>query len=426
MIDFREDTVITATAANPAFALRARSWNAEVMFNFGELGYRLVVREGRVTGFAPDRTGAAANIVISGPAEAWEKLLSPVPPAAYVDPLFVGHRAGFRVRGNYERDIAPYYAALIEFLAILRLLHSGGRSAPPITATDRKFDTTVGRYVYVTISGVQHRVYFEQSGSGTVPLLLQHTAGADGSQWRHMLEDADFQRLFRMIAYDLPYHGKSRPPTSIPWWEEEYVLTRERLIETVLAISRELQLDRPVYMGCSVGGHLAPDLAYYASDEFRAVVGINSGLGVKHPPPATLSPFEQSFISPHVGAVWSGAANYTLTSPVSPEAYRREVAWGYTQGAPGILAGDTYYYSYDHDLTEEQARQIDTSKVPVFLLTAEYDPMAFDDGTARLAKAIDGAYFRILPGLGHFGPAENPLDFKAQVLSLFEQIAQLP
>ena len=53
-----------------------------------------------------------------------------------------------------------------------------------------RFDKAVGRYVYLTVEGVDYRVYFEESGSG-IPLLLQHTAGVDARQWRFFLEDED-------------------------------------------------------------------------------------------------------------------------------------------------------------------------------------------------------------------------------------------
>ena len=87
-----------------------------------------------------------------------------------------------------------------------------------------RFDSATGRYIYVTVQGIEYRVYFEEAGEG-IPLLLQHTAGADGRQWRHLLEDAEFQQDFRMIAYDLPYHGKSVPPEGVAWWTQEYQLT---------------------------------------------------------------------------------------------------------------------------------------------------------------------------------------------------------
>ena len=52
--------------------------------------------------------------------------------------------------------------------------------------TTTKFDKAVGRYVHLTIDDIEYRVYYEESGSG-IPLLLQHTAGCDGRQCRHLL-----------------------------------------------------------------------------------------------------------------------------------------------------------------------------------------------------------------------------------------------
>ncbi len=48
-----------------------------------------------------------------------------------------------------------------------------------------KFSRVVGRYVYVTVKGVEYRVYFEEAGQG-MPVLFQHTAGSDGRQWRYL------------------------------------------------------------------------------------------------------------------------------------------------------------------------------------------------------------------------------------------------
>jgi hypothetical protein len=58
-----------------------------------------------------------------------------------------------------------------------------------------RFDAAVGRYIYLPINGIEYRVYCEETGTG-IPLLLQHTAGADGRQWRHLLEDPDVQQHF--------------------------------------------------------------------------------------------------------------------------------------------------------------------------------------------------------------------------------------
>jgi pimeloyl-ACP methyl ester carboxylesterase len=80
----------------------------------------------------------------------------------------------------------------------------------------------IGRYVRLEIDGVPHRVYFEEAGQG-IPLVCLHTAGADSRQYRHLLADPEITRRFRVLAFDMPWHGKSTPPDG--WEQGEYRLT---------------------------------------------------------------------------------------------------------------------------------------------------------------------------------------------------------
>jgi len=112
---------------------------------------------------------------------------------------------------------------------------------------------------------------------------------------------------------------------------ERVPLTKDFLIKTVVAISEALQLHRPVYMGCSIGGHLAPDLALAHPDKFRAVIGINAGLATKL---SGNTETEESWYHPRVSNDWKAAAMLGNTAPTSPEPYRRETTWIYSQGAP--------------------------------------------------------------------------------------------
>jgi hypothetical protein len=59
-------------------------------------------------------------------------------------------------------------------------------------------------YLYLTTGKTEYRVYVEQAGSG-IPVMLQHTAGTDARQWRHLLEDEELTKDFRFIAFDLKY-----------------------------------------------------------------------------------------------------------------------------------------------------------------------------------------------------------------------------
>lgn len=276
-----------------------------------------------------------------------------------------------------------------------------------------RFDAATGRYVYLEIAGVEYRVYFEESGTG-IPLLLQHTAGADSRQWRHLLEDPQLARHFRMIAYDLPYHGKSLPPTGIAWWKLEYRLTKDFLMRVVVNLSRALGLERPAYMGSSIGGHLALDLALHHPEEFRAVIGLEAAA-------ATPGGYLEIWNHPRVSNAFKASAMYALMSPTSPETYRREVAWGYSQGAPPVFKGDIYYHDVDHSMGET-ARQIDSSKVAVYLLTGEYDWSTPPALSQAVAEQIPGAFYQTMEGLGHFPMSEDPERFLRYLRPVLEKV----
>jgi pimeloyl-ACP methyl ester carboxylesterase len=274
-----------------------------------------------------------------------------------------------------------------------------------------RFDAATGRYIYLTIDGIEYRVYFERSGHGT-PLLLQHTAGADGRQWRHVLEDGAVTDKFDVIAYDLPYHGKSLPPEGKAWWAEEYRLTKDFLMQVPVTLTRELGLDRPVFMGSSIGGHLAIDLALHYPGMFRAVIGLEASS-------ATPGGYQDMWNHPRISNEFKANVMYGLMSPTSPENLRHETAWVYSQGAPSTFKGDLYYYSVDHDLTKT-AEQIDTSQTAVYILCGEYDWSSTPAMARALADRIKGAQYRDMPGLGHFPMSENPqlfLDYIRPVLA---------
>jgi pimeloyl-ACP methyl ester carboxylesterase len=76
----------------------------------------------------------------------------------------------------------------------------------------------VGRYTTFAIQGKQCRVYFEEAGNG-IPLVCLHTAGADNRQYRHMMNDPEITSRYRVLAFDMPWHGKSYPPAG--WQDTE-------------------------------------------------------------------------------------------------------------------------------------------------------------------------------------------------------------
>ncbi len=277
-----------------------------------------------------------------------------------------------------------------------------------------RIDPVVGKYIYLDVQGIQYRVFFEENGEG-IPLICLHTMGSTAQDWRYILNDEEITSRYRVIAADLPYHGRSLPPESVEWWKQEYRLTKSFLIDFIVGICRALGLEKPVYMGCSIGGFLAPDLALECPDEFRAVIGLESAISGGLYTPSL-------FYHPEVSNDFRFANVLHAAGPTSPEKYVRQLCWVASQSAPSVCGGDLYYYFMDHDLTD-RAREIDTSRVAVYLLTGEYDPTSSPEDTRKLAGLIKGAEFTEMKGLSHFPMAENPEVFKKYLMPILDEIA---
>src|SRR6185436_9086986 len=102
-----------------------------------------------------------------------------------------------------------------------------------------EFESTVGRYLRVPYRGEISRIFVEEAGSG-IPLLCLHTAGADSRQYRHLLADAGITDRFRVIAFDMPYHGRSAPAKN--WWLKKYRLTTRDYLGMIRAVWKALDL----------------------------------------------------------------------------------------------------------------------------------------------------------------------------------------
>jgi pimeloyl-ACP methyl ester carboxylesterase len=275
-----------------------------------------------------------------------------------------------------------------------------------------KVEPITGRYGTLTLGGRPHRLYWEEAGEG-IPLLCLHTAGSDGRQWRAVLNDTEITRHFRVIAYDMPWHGKSSPPEGfVPG---EYRLTADGYVAQIVAVAEALGLDRPVVMGCSIGGRVVLHLAHRHPDRFRALIGLQCASHLQ--PYYDVDWLHRADV--HGGEI-CGAYAWGLCAPGSPEAARWETVWHYMQSGPGVFKGDLHFYKVDGDIRDRLA-QIDPTACPIHLLTGEYDYSATPADTRAVAEAL-GIGMTEMKGLGHFPMSENPEDFLPYLRRVLETV----
>jgi pimeloyl-ACP methyl ester carboxylesterase len=271
-----------------------------------------------------------------------------------------------------------------------------------------------GRYAHITLDGRAHRIYYEEAGEG-IPLLCLHTAGSDSRQYRAVLNDAHIREDWRVVAFDMPWHGKSSPPTG---WQcdEPYRLTTDAYTTMIMTIARELGLERPVVMGCSIGGRIVLHLALKHARELRALIGLQAAAYVERYYDASWMDHAEV----HGGRAAGGVA-YGLMSPLSSEEHRWETVWHYMQGGPGVFSGDLYFYQVEGDI-RGRLDAIDTRLCPLYMLTGEYDYSASPRDTEAAAARIRGAQVTIMKGLGHFPMSENPDAFLKYLRPVLDEI----
>jgi pimeloyl-ACP methyl ester carboxylesterase len=276
-----------------------------------------------------------------------------------------------------------------------------------------RFESITGRYLQLDLLGQPHRLYVEEAGQG-IPLLCLHTAGADTRQYRGLMNDARVTANYRVIAFDMPWHGKSSPPAG--WQDHEYQLTAPDYVQAILDVAGALELDKPVVMGCSIGGRIVLHLAHQHPERFRALIGLESA-------PYAEAYYDLSWLNRpdvHGGMVCAGVIS-GLVSPTAPARERWETLWHYMQSGPGVFKGDLYFYTTADGDIRDRLGQIDIKRCPLFLLTGEYDYSCTVEAMLGVAERT-GAPATVMQGLGHFPMSEDPEKFTGYLLPVLEKI----
>ena len=275
----------------------------------------------------------------------------------------------------------------------------------------------VGRYVHVTVGGTTYRTYFESNGEG-IPLVCIHTAGGDSMQYRHLLADEALAKRYRVIAFDMPWHGRSLPPEG--WWHTEYKLTRRFFLEFIIAFCEALDLvpSKTVLMGCSMGGYIMLDMAHEHPGRFGGLIALQPRAHetswmatVKYLTQPEVNP--NNFIRPMIRS---------LTASTSPETCRREVEWVYAKSGPGVLAGD-FHLALDHDLREVLGN-IDAKRCGLYVVGGDHDWSCTREHTRELADQIRNLTEIRIPDVGHFPPSEHPDAFMEAIAPVLAELEE--
>lgn len=363
---------------------------------------------------AGDGDGVQFELLASD--EVWDAYLRSTPPAGRHDPMPMWLGGDMRIEGDVAAYVRNLGAVRRVFELARRVTEQSRRSEdtdagrPPAQEAPSRvgeLEPIVGRYVWLNALGRAYRVYFEEAGSGP-PVLLLHTAAADGRQYRRLLTDPDYHGL-RMIAVDLPYHGRSLPATD--WWREPFQLTQALYAEVIESFIDALGLERPALVGASMASQIVLELLSRRPAAYRSIAAIGA---VDHvggaPSPWLRHPeLNETEVVPN----WVAG----MTAPQVPEHRRNEIRWVYSQSAAGVFVGDAHFFQEEWDIRDRLA-SLDVSQCTLRLFAGEYDYSRPPHRVKATADQIPGAGFTALGGCGHFPMVEDPEQLKVHLLPL--------
>jgi pimeloyl-ACP methyl ester carboxylesterase len=405
--------------ADAALLRRGRYVTLAFVLGIGADDYVIDIDAGRIVAVARRRLATeSGRFAIRAEGEVWREFWRPIPAPLHHD-LFALLSAGL---ARIDGDLLPLMQNLQYFkdlLAAPRPAPDPGGVAPapeatgPVAGAEAEFEPIIGRYFTMEVAGEAVRVYVEEAGRG-IPLLCLHTAGADGRQFRHLMCDPAITDHYRVIAFDMPWHGKSNPP--VGWEDRVYQLTTARYQETVLAFCRALALEKPVIMGCSMGGRVVLHLALAAPGDFRAVIALEGADRLE-------AYYDTDWLhrpDVHGGEVCAAFVTGQV-APQSPVEARMETLWMYAQSGPGVFKGDLHFYWVDGHF-DDRSHRIDTARCPVYLLSGAYDTSCTPARARATAANIKGCRAVVMDGIGHFPMSENPPLFRTHLLPILDEL----
>lgn len=256
-------------------------------------------------------------------------------------------------------------------------------------------------------------VTYSESGTGPVLLLIHGMAGSY-ENWHAVIEP--LSRNHTVVAPDLPGHGASAPGAG------DYSLGALAigLRDLLLALGH----DRATFVGHSLGGGIAMQLAYQFPNLTERLVLVSSGgLGPEVSPVlrAAALPGADLFIAAtakpgrRAGAVLGRGLKAVGLRPTADVA---EVARGYASLAESdrraaFLATLRSVINSGGQLVDARDRLYLAAGVPVLIVWGSRDPIIPVRHAERAHEAIAGSRLEIFDGVGHLPQLEAPGRFVA-------------
>jgi len=251
-----------------------------------------------------------------------------------------------------------------------------------------------------------HRVHYKVLGTGPRTIVFVHGWTGSLEMWR--LQAPEFAaKGFRVIALDLPGHGRSDAP--------RIAYTMELFARAVDAVMRDAGVTQAVLVGHSMGTPVVREFYRRHPDQTRALVAVDGSLRALFQPEDA-----ERILAPYRGPGYARQlekfADFMI--PADQPALRAEAKAIMTKTPPHVAI------SAFENMADPANFREDPIRVPLLCVLAKdsHWPSDYEAFVRRLAPRSE---YRVLgDGVGHFLMLQKPAEFDAILSEFLDGLGQ--
>lgn len=231
---------------------------------------------------------------------------------------------------------------------------------------------------YATNDGV--RIYYEREGSGP-PLILQHGFTRTLENWRDNGYTDALRSDYDLILVDARGHGRSDKP------HDPTAYAPDQRAGDITAVLDDAGIDRAIFWGYSMGGHIGYACARYAPERFDALI-----LGGAHPYARDPAQARQRAEALRTNGLEQYVADGERREGPLPAVMRERVLANDVEALAAAAMGSGAAPDFSAALAD--------LRIPVLIYAGDRDQPVHDEA-ARAAQGLAHVTFVSLPGLMH-------------------------
>jgi len=257
---------------------------------------------------------------------------------------------------------------------------------------------------YADLNGT--RVYYEAAGSGTTNVVFIHGWTCDSSFWR--FQKPEFAKHFRVVAVDLPGHGKSDKP------ETTYDL--KLFARGVLAVMDAAKMNRAVLAGHSMGSGVIRQIAADAPGRIAAIVTVDGSV-LRNPPEATVTKVKSWAATMRGTGGMEVRRNFieSMFASTTPPDVRKQILDGMLAAPEHVAAS-----AMENAIASPIWNSTDQVTIPTLAINQKRG-----DGRARTVhnEVFSKLEYIEMEGVSHFLHMEKPDEFNRIVMDFIRKTA---